>query len=896
MSNIFYQLLKFEDSFKIQVLDENKKIIENYESLEDNKINNYLKMLKNDNFFISWEEEKGKELILDEELLDLLLESENFITEDFRKIFRKNIKEAFLTAINSSEDSDEVSINIEIEDIFFTKDMLVAGQLYYDACFYKPEIIENEFYSLEDLFVKIQKYELESFLTLVLKNYKNLSIRYEDFETVEGSQKEAIPQIIIEKISLDNSLYIRVNSIISTMDYDFFQEHKLDRIVTINELEKKIHISKINMKNLSENIEELIKVLTKLQKKINKKALYYLDDEGLLILHEDLAKEFVKKELLQLTAKYNIIGTDRLRKYNIKAVKPKIIGKFSYNIDYFEGNIEIDIDGEKFSIQKLLDSYKKEDYIVLSDGTNALINRKYIEKLQRIFKKEDESIKISFFDMPLVEELIEDKIFSGEFINRKDFFEGLNYLNNYDEKLPKINATLRDYQKYGYKWLSYLVSNNLGACLADDMGLGKTLQAIVLLSKIHEKKNKKTMVIMPKSLIYNWENEILKFAPNLNTEIYYGTNRDLKVFKGAKVILTTYGTVRNDIKKIMDIDFDLVILDESQNIKNLSSQTTKAVMLLKAKNRVALSGTPIENNLLELYSLFRFLNPSMFGTVQDFNEDYILPIQKYGDEEAIKELKRKIYPFILRRVKKEVLKDLPEKIEKVLYIDMNPEHKKYYEERRQYYYDVLSENMKRDGLEKSKFFILQALNELRHITSSPEIKNSKISSSKKELLIENVVEAIENGHKVLIFANYLSSIESICKSLERNNIKYLKMTGQTKERQQIVDRFQNNSRYKVFVMTLKTGGIGLNLTSADKIFIYDPWWNKTVENQATDRAYRMGQDKTVFSYKLILKDSIEEKILKLQEMKSKLLEDLISEDNLSTKNLSKSDIEFILGK
>lgn len=896
MSNIFYQLLKFEDSFKIQVLDENKKIIENYENLEDNKINNYLKMLKNDNFFISWEEEKGKELILDEELLDLLLESENFITEDFRKIFRKNIKEAFLTAINSSEDSDEVSINIEIEDIFFTKDMLVAGQLYYDACFYKPEIIENEFYSLEDLFVKIQKYELESFLTLVLKNYKNLSIRYEDFETVEGSQKEAIPQIIIEKISLDNSLYIRVNSIISTMDYDFFQEHKLDRIVTINELEKKIHISKINMKNLSENIEELIKVLTKLQKKINKKALYYLDDEGLLILHEDLAKEFVKKELLQLTAKYNIIGTDRLRKYNIKAVKPKIIGKFSYNIDYFEGNIEIDIDGEKFSIQKLLDSYKKEDYIVLSDGTNALINRKYIEKLQRIFKKEDESIKISFFDMPLVEELIEDKIFSGEFINRKDFFEGLNYLNNYDEKLPKINATLRDYQKYGYKWLSYLVSNNLGACLADDMGLGKTLQAIVLLSKIHEKKNKKTMVIMPKSLIYNWENEILKFAPNLNTEIYYGTNRDLKVFKGAKVILTTYGTVRNDIKKIMDIDFDLVILDESQNIKNLSSQTTKAVMLLKAKNRVALSGTPIENNLLELYSLFRFLNPSMFGTVQDFNEDYILPIQKYGDEEAIKELKRKIYPFILRRVKKEVLKDLPEKIEKVLYIDMNPEHKKYYEERRQYYYDVLSENMKRDGLEKSKFFILQALNELRHITSSPEIKNSKISSSKKELLIENVVEAIENGHKVLIFANYLSSIESICKSLERNNIKYLKMTGQTKERQQIVDRFQNNSRYKVFVMTLKTGGIGLNLTSADKIFIYDPWWNKTVENQATDRAYRMGQDKTVFSYKLILKDSIEEKILKLQEMKSKLLEDLISEDNLSTKNLSKSDIEFILGK
>ncbi|MBQ3437323.1 MAG: SWF/SNF helicase family protein, partial [Fusobacterium sp.] len=218
-----------------------------------------------------------------------------------------------------------------------------------------------------------------------------------------------------------------------------------------------------------------------------------------------------------------------------------------------------------------------------------------------------------------------------------------------------------------------------------------------------------------------------------------------------------------------------------------------------------------------------------------------------------------------------------------------------YEERRAYYYNTLNESMKKDGLEKSKFFILQALNELRHITSSPEIKNKNISSSKKEVLLENIIEAIENGHKVLVFANYLSSIESICESLEKNKISYLKMTGQTKDRQELVEKFQKNSRYKVFVMTLKTGGIGLNLTSADTIFIYDPWWNKTVENQAIDRAYRMGQDKTVFSYKLILKDSIEEKILKLQNMKSKLLDDLISEDNLSTKNLSKSDIEFILG-
>ena len=197
----------------------------------------------------------------------------------------------------------------------------------------------------------------------------------------------------------------------------------------------------------------------RLQKKINKKSLYYLDDEGFLILQEELAKEFVKKELLQLTAKYNIIGTDKLRKYNIKAVRPKIIGNFSYNIDYFEGNMEIDIDGEKFSIQKLIETYKRDDYIILSDGTKALINRKYIEKLQKIFRSDEEGIKISFFDMPLVEELIENKVFSGEFINRKEFYEELNEIAEKEEKFPQINASLRDYQKYGYKWLKHLVDN-----------------------------------------------------------------------------------------------------------------------------------------------------------------------------------------------------------------------------------------------------------------------------------------------------------------------------------------------------------------------------------------------------------------------------------------------------
>ena len=893
----FYMLVEGEDNLYLALYDTEKNLISRYSNLNQSKINNYIENLKNEEeFFISWEKEKKSEYLkLDKTLLEYLLEEEKFVNSDFERIIKKEIKNVPLLIRDNKEIEDRLDIYIEINDNLLTKKNVMNSYIYSQGVFYKINIEKNTQFTLVDLFQKIDKYELESYGTLILKNYKNIDLKYEDYETIISEEKTAIPQIIIEKIAFDNSLYLKINSIISTMDYDFFIKNQIETVLTVNELEKKLEISKINLENLSSDMFEIVKVLTKLQKSIGLKSSYFIDNENFIILNEELAKEFVKKELLQLTGKYSIIGTDRLRKYNIKAVKPKISGRFSYNLDYFEGEVEVEVEGDKFSIQQLLNNYKKDEYIVLSDGTNALINREYIEKLQRIFKEEDgNKVKVSFFDMPIVQDMIDEKSFENDFMGSKDFFEGINKLAKENIDYPKLNATLRDYQKYGYKWLKYLTDNNLGACLADDMGLGKTLQAIALLTNLHEEKKKKSMVIMPKSLIYNWENEIKRFSPKLKVGVYYGINRDFSLLKKVDIILTTYGTIRNDIENLLEQKFDLLVLDESQNIKNINSQTTKAVLLLNAKKRVALSGTPIENNLLELYSLFRFLNPEMFGSVQEFTNDYIVPIQKYSDTSTIEELRKKIYPFLLRRVKKEVLADLPDKIEKLVYVDMNDEHRRFYEERRKYYYSLLEKNTSSQG-NFDKFFVLQAINELRHIVSSPELESKKIISSKKEVLIENVIEAIENNHKVLVFVNYLSSIESICDSLKENKIKYLKMTGQTKDRQNLVDKFQNDSRYKVFVMTLKTGGVGLNLVSADTIFIYDPWWNTTVENQAIDRAYRLGQDKTVFAYKMIMRNTIEEKILKLQEIKNKLLDDLISEDNLSTKNLSKSDIEFILG-
>ena len=892
----FYKLVENEDGACLELYNENDELVVDYLNLNSNKINDYIANLECTNdFFITWAEEKKDKIVIDEILLNYLLESENFVNKNFEKIFLKEVETATLLIRNDKNIEDKLDIFLEINDNILTTRNIIGNYAYVQGSIYKIDFSLNENFSIKDLFQDIDKYELETYCTLILKNYKNLELKYEDYETLVSGEKEATPQLIIEKIAFDNSLYLKLNSIISTMDYEFFIKNQIENVVTVNEIEKKLDISKINLKNLSNDMLEIIKVLAKLQKNIGLRSAYYVDNDNFIILTENLAKEFVKKELLQLTSKYSIIGTDKLRKYNIKAVKPKIKGNFKYNIDYFEGEVDVEIEGEKFSIHQLLNNYKRDEYIVLSDGTNALINKDYIEKLQRIFKDEEENkVKISFFDMPLIEDIIDNQSFEEIFGGTKDFFEGINSINEEEVKFPKLNATLRDYQKYGYCWLKYVTDNSLGACLADDMGLGKTLQAIALLAKIHEKKRRRSLVIMPKSLIYNWENEIARFTPQLKIGVYYGINRDFKSLEDVQVILTTYGTVRNDIENLMKHKFEIIVLDESQNIKNINSQTTKAVLLLNAKKRIALSGTPIENNLLELYSLFRFLNPSMFGTVQMFTNNYIVPIQKYSDTSTIKELRKKIYPFLLRRVKKEVLKDLPDKIEKLIYVDMNDEHRKYYEERRKYFYSMLEKNNTVNG-EVDKFFVLQAINELRHIVSSPEIDDRKIISSKKEVLMENIIEAIENGHKVLVFVNYLSSVERICESLKENKIKFLKMTGQTKDRQSLVDKFQNDSRYKAFVMTLKTGGVGLNLVSADTIFIYDPWWNKTIENQAIDRAYRLGQDKTVFAYKIIMKNTIEEKILKLQEMKNKLLDDLISEDNLYTKNLSRTDIEFILG-
>lgn len=666
----------------------------------------------------------------------------------------------------------------------------------------------------------------------------------------------------------------------------------------VNELEKIVYIKNIEQQITEDNITKVRKLASKhLPREGKKKTVDIVQEEDLFIMPEEVAAAFIYNDLPQLMASFVIVGAEKLRQYKINTIPPKLNINLKSGIDFLEGDASLSFGDEQVNLFDAIGQYQKNRYIVLSNGNHALVNDVYMQKLQRLFRKKNNKVQISFFDLPLVEDLIDETIASKSFAFARDIFEGFNKLKDEKLKLPKVNAKLRPYQEQGYKWLKYLYEKKLGGCLADDMGLGKTLQTITLLQHVYQKEKISSLIVMPKSLIFNWENELKKFAPNLTYYTFYGNNRDVAKAMEANVILTTYAMMRIGIEQLKEQEFCYVVLDESQNIKNANTQASKAVMLLQCKHRLALSGTPVENNLGELYSLFRFINPAMFGSADNFNANYLLPVQKNNDAAATNELRRKIFPFILRRLKKDVLKELPDKIEQTLYVEMSEEQTRYYEQRRKYYKDNIEQQIAIKGIQQSQFFVFQALNELRQIACIPEaVTNGKIEGPKLELLVEQLMDAVANKHKVLVFANYLDALELIGEKLNEQQVEFVTMTGATKDRQKLVDKFQNDASCKIFLLTLKTGGTGLNLTAADMVFIFDPWWNKAAENQAIDRAHRIGQDKKVFSYKKITKGTIEEKMLQLQEQKSELFNSIISADSASLKSFSQDDVDFILGK
>ena len=485
-------------------------------------------------------------------------------------------------------------------------------------------------------------------------------------------------------------------------------------------------------------------------------------------------------------------------------------------------------------------------------------------------------------------------------IGKKEFEE--------DKQLPiNLNASLREYQKTGYNWLKGLEDYKLGGILADDMGLGKTLQMLSVIQKYKEDtKNSDneilspSIVVCPSSLTINWKNEAEKFTKDLKVEVIQGNyaerDEEIKQIKKFDLVITSYDSLKRDIEKYNEnnIKFKYIIADEAQYIKNNNTQNAKAIKQIVAETKYALTGTPIENSLSELWSIFDFIMPGYLFTYKKFKDTFESPIMKQEDTEAMDRLKMLISPFVLRRTKKEVLTELPDKTISVLNNEMQDEQLEIYLSYLANAKKEVMEEIKANGFEKSQIKILALLMRLRQICCHPSlfIENYNGKSSKLDQCIEIVKDAIQGGHKILLFSGYSSMFELIQKELDKEQIKYFKLTGKTKigDRIEMVDEFNQNDEIKVFLISLKAGGTGLNLTGADMVIHYDPWWNLSAENQATDRTYRIGQKRNVQVYKLITKNSIEERIYELQQKKAKLMDNMLSTKETFISKLSKDEI------
>lgn len=899
---VFFQIRFVEDTACLFIIDHSGKEIEADYHNYNGQIREVLKVLHliqdKKSVAVEWESDSEEIELAENEFLLWLLKDNNYFVDQNMSPIQFMDGQAHIELTINGENQLDCCLEIlyehqKISDIQFVSD----NHVFSNGRIYPISPISAGYQLLVSFEATILPSEIEKYLSLFYSHFKNIKVRYRNFHVVKGPIRKTHPSLVFEKVDADNSLYLRVSNTLSGLEPDFFENYDLTYVVSLNPLESLIIVSELEYESTFPTEKKLKRLLNQYKKELDNDETGYYQEGDLIIVEGALAFKLIRESLPKMMSEFRIFGSEKLKSYKVRSVKPELILSLNHQIDFLEGDVDLLIEGETFSLFEALYQYRKQSYVQLNDGTHALLNPDYIEKLERLFQKKKDKTRVSFFDLPLIEDFIDEETAEETFGVSREVFKGFNNLKDSTENLPQLPVNFRPYQIDGYHWLKYLQKHGLGGCLADDMGLGKTLQAITLLSSLYPEEALPSLIVIPKSLIFNWQNEIKKFNPKLTYYAYYGPDRDITPLKQHHIIITTYATLRNDIEVLKEVSFNYVILDESQNIKNVNSQISRAVMLLKSKNRLALSGTPIENNLSELYSLFRFLNPSMFGSLQKFYRDYLVPIQNFADKDAAHELRRKIYPFVLRREKKDVLKDLPDKIEQILLVDMGEDQKKFYEQRRQFYYDSVFDQIEMEGIESSGFHVLQAITELRQIASIPEIKSEgQIISRKREMLLESLLESIANDHKVLLFANFLGILEILSEDLKSRNIDYEVMTGATQNRERIIQRFLNDFNCKVFLMTLKTGGQGLNLTAADTVYIYDPWWNLAAEKQAIDRSHRIGQDKTVFSYKLITKGTIEEKILQLQERKRDLVENFISIDTTSLKFMDEEDINFILGE
>jgi hypothetical protein len=621
----------------------------------------------------------------------------------------------------------------------------------------------------------------------------------------------------------------------------------------------------------------------------------------------------LKRRLVLLARKLPIVVPQLIRDgWHVEAEGKlyRQAGKFnvrvSSGIDWFELDATVDFGGTEIPLPQLLAAMKRGDQTVtLDDGTVGILPEEWLKKYAPLAElaseEDDESLRftasqVGFLDA-LLSELPEVRVDEAFERARQQLrtFDGVGPL----DAPGGFVGELRPYQRDGLGWLQFLNRFRFGGCLADDMGLGKTIQVLALLEARRAEKSGPSLVVVPKSLVWNWQQEAGRFTPQLRVLAHGGAQRlrSTDHFEQYDLVITTYGTLRRDAGFFKDTTFDYVILDEAQAIKNADTESAKAARLLKANHRLAMSGTPIENHLGELWSLFEFLNPGLLGGARVFKSVTTAPANGKPDTNTRQILAKALRPFILRRTKQQVARDLPEKTEQTIFCELEPAQRQLYDELREHYRQSLLGRIAEVGINKSKMQVLEALLRLRQAACHPGLIDESRSaepSAKIDALLAQLDEVIDEGHKALVFSQFTSFLAILRQRLEASGTTYEYLDGQTRDRQQRVERFQNDEQCRLFLISLKAGGVGLNLTAADYVFLLDPWWNPAVEAQAIDRAHRIGQTKAVFAYRLIARDTVEEKVLELQRSKRDLADAIINADNSLVSGLGREEIELLL--
>ncbi|WP_407484869.1 DEAD/DEAH box helicase [Elizabethkingia miricola] len=620
----------------------------------------------------------------------------------------------------------------------------------------------------------------------------------------------------------------------------------------------------------------------------------FLDDEWFLNAFETWRNEDI-----------NILGFNNIKNNKLNAHRAKITIEVTSGIDWFNAQLKVGFGHKKATLKQVHKAIRnKSKFVQLDDGTLGILPEEWIHKIARYFQAGDideELLKIPKVNYTEIQDLFEKEVLSKEVQA-----EVASYTHSFsaNAEIPEVavpetlNAELRAYQREGLNWLNFLDIHNFGGCLADDMGLGKTVQIIAFILSQREKHGHTTsLVVLPTSLLFNWQEELTKFAPSVKVLTHYGTDRQKSTadFQKYEAVLTTYGMLLSDITFLKKFRFNYIFLDESQTIKNPNSERYKAARLLQSRNRIALTGTPVENNTFDLYGQLSFACPGLLGSKQYFKDIYAIPIDKFEYSKRAIELQKKIKPFILRRTKKQVATELPEKTEMLIYCEMNTEQRRIYDLYEKEVRDFISATDE-DEIHNKSMHVLTGLTRLRQICNSPVLLKDGHSGD-HAVKIEILTEQIENKskeHKILVFSQFVEMLDLIKAKLDEKSIRYEYLTGQTRNRGAKVQHFQNNEEVRVFLISLKAGGTGLNLTEADYVYLVDPWWNPAVENQAIDRSYRIGQTKNVVAVRMICSGTIEEKMMNLQKKKKKLAQDLITTETSFFSSLSKDDLLSIL--